>query len=257
MLLAPTVTALQTLLEVCRAYAGPHDIVYNTTKTVCMLVRPKQSQRRHSTRVRLGNEELSFVGEFRYLGHVMTADCRDAKRYCKIILKAKCSWQYAGQEVLICTSSHFASGSSYLHQRSGSSHFDSESYHFASGSSHFASGNSNFASGSPHFASGSSHCYPIYGCALRRHPYHCSIRKASLSYGYIFKHLIKVNRYTSSILAFTLKATNHIDVVFCKSTYSLMSRLTTTPNSIVTAIVNSDAYHQSPLIYKWESSLFV
>ena len=33
-LLAPTVTALQTLLEVCRAYAGPHYIVYNTTKTV-------------------------------------------------------------------------------------------------------------------------------------------------------------------------------------------------------------------------------
>ena len=43
-LLAPTVTALQTLLEVCRSYAGPHDIVYSTTKTVCMLVRPKKSQ---------------------------------------------------------------------------------------------------------------------------------------------------------------------------------------------------------------------
>ena len=41
-LLAPTVTVLQTLLEVCRAYALPHDIVCNTTKTVCMLVRPKQ-----------------------------------------------------------------------------------------------------------------------------------------------------------------------------------------------------------------------
>ena len=74
---APTVTDLQTLLEVCHAYAGPHDIVYNTTKTVCMLVRPKQSQGRFSTRVRLGNEELSFVEEFRYLGHIMTADCRD------------------------------------------------------------------------------------------------------------------------------------------------------------------------------------
>ena len=60
-LLAPTVTALQTLLEKCRAYAGPHDIVYNTTKTVCMLVRPKQSQGQFSTRVRLRNEELSFV----------------------------------------------------------------------------------------------------------------------------------------------------------------------------------------------------
>ena len=30
-LLAPTVTALQTLLEVYRAYAGPHDIVYLDT----------------------------------------------------------------------------------------------------------------------------------------------------------------------------------------------------------------------------------
>ena len=78
-LLAPMVTALQTLLEVCRAYAGPHDIVYNTSKTVCMLVRPKQSQGQFSTRVWLGNEELSFVEEFRYLGHIMTADGRDDK----------------------------------------------------------------------------------------------------------------------------------------------------------------------------------
>ena len=31
-LLAPTVTALQTLLELCHAYAGPHDIVLYTTQ---------------------------------------------------------------------------------------------------------------------------------------------------------------------------------------------------------------------------------
>ena len=47
-----------------------------TTKTVCMLVRPKQSQGQSSTRVKLGNEELNFVEDFRYLGHIMTADCR-------------------------------------------------------------------------------------------------------------------------------------------------------------------------------------
>ena len=103
MLLAPTVTALQTLLEVCHAYAGPHDIVYNTTKTVCMLVRPKQSQGRYSTRVCLGNEEFSFVVEFRWLGHVMTADCRGDKDIKRTIQEAKRSWQYAGHEVLICT----------------------------------------------------------------------------------------------------------------------------------------------------------
>ena len=44
-----------------------------------MLVRPKQSQGRFSTRVWLGNEELSFVEEFRYLGHIVTADRRDEK----------------------------------------------------------------------------------------------------------------------------------------------------------------------------------
>ena len=79
MLLAPRLTALQTLLEVCRTYAVPQDIVYNTTKTVCMLVRPNQSLGRYSTRVSLGNEELSFVDELFYQGHIMTADCRDDK----------------------------------------------------------------------------------------------------------------------------------------------------------------------------------
>ena len=44
-----------------------------------MLVLPKQSQGRFSTRARLGNEELRFVEEFRNLGHVMTVDCRDQK----------------------------------------------------------------------------------------------------------------------------------------------------------------------------------
>ena len=94
-LLAPMVTALQTLLEVCSAYAGPHDIVYNTTKTVCMLVRPKQSQGRFSTIVRLGNEKLSFVEEFRYLGHIITADYRDDKNIKKTIQKARCMFLFA------------------------------------------------------------------------------------------------------------------------------------------------------------------
>ena len=44
-----------------------------------LLVWPKQSQGWYSTRVRLGNEELGFVQEFRYLGHVTTADCCDDK----------------------------------------------------------------------------------------------------------------------------------------------------------------------------------
>ena len=104
MLLAPKVAALQTLLGMCRPYAGPHDIVHNTTKIICMVVRPKESQCRFSTRVRLGNEELSLVEEFRYLGHVMSADCRDDKD-----IKNNSGYK---MQLAICWS-----GSSHLHLR--------------------------------------------------------------------------------------------------------------------------------------------
>ena len=55
-----------------------------------------------------------------------------------------------------------------------------------------------------------------------------------------FKRLINVPRYTSSSLAFATNSTDHINVVFRKFAYSLMSRATASPNSIVSAIVNSD-----------------
>ena len=102
-----------------------------------------------------------------------------------------------------------------------------------------------------------SYCYPIYGCALWHHSFQNSIRKLTVSYSDTFKRLINVPRYTSLSLPFAMNATDHINVVFCKSTYSLMSRVIASPNSIVTAIVNSDAYHQSPLIDQWESMLYV
>ena len=102
-----------------------------------------------------------------------------------------------------------------------------------------------------------SYCYSIYGCALWRHSYQNSIRKLTVSFSATFKRLINVPRYTSSSLAFATNSTDHINVVFCKFAYSLMNRVTASPNSIVSAIVNSDAYHQSPLLDKWESMLYV
>ena len=102
-----------------------------------------------------------------------------------------------------------------------------------------------------------SYCYPIYGCALWRHSFRNSMGKLTVSYSDTFKRLINVPRYTSSSLAFAMSATHHINVVFCKFDYSLLSRVIASHNSIITAIVNSDAYHQSPLMDKWESMLYV
>ena len=104
-----------------------------------------------------------------------------------------------------------------------------------------------------------SYCYPIYGCALWCHSLQNSIIKLTVSYSDTFKRLINVPRYTSSSLAFTMNATDHINVVLSKFDYSLMSRAVASPTVllIVTAIVNNDAYHQSPLMDKWESMLYV
>ena len=62
MILAPTVTASQTLLDVRHSYVDLHDIVTNTMKTVRMLVRPRQFRRLHATGVMLGHDELIVTG---------------------------------------------------------------------------------------------------------------------------------------------------------------------------------------------------
>ena len=71
------------------------------------------------------------------------------------------------------------------------------------------------------------------------------------------KDLLRSPRYNSSSLAFAMNTTDHINVVFRESAYSLMSRATASPNGFVTAIVNCDAYQQSALMDKWESILYV
>ena len=95
-----------------------------------------------------------------------------------------------------------------------------------------------------------SYCYPIYGCALWRHLFQNSIGKLTVSYSDTFERLINVPRYTSSSPAFAMNATDHINVVFRKFSYSLISRVIASPNTIVTVIINSDAYHKSPLMDK-------
>ena len=80
-------------------------------------------------------------------------------------------------------------------------------------------------------------------CSSASFIYKNSIRKLTVNYNGTFKRLINVPRYTGSNLAFTKNATDHINAEFCKFAYSSMSRVTASPNSIVTAIVK--AMHKS------------
>jgi hypothetical protein len=82
-LLAPSLSALQELLDICGNFAQPNDIVYNTTKTVCMLIRPKGPKYCLAIEIKLNGVTLSYVDEFQYLGHIITADCTDNKDIAK------------------------------------------------------------------------------------------------------------------------------------------------------------------------------
>ena len=63
-----------------------------------------------------------------------------------------------------------------------------------------------------------------------------SIVKLTVSYIDTFKRLINVIRYTSLSLIFAMKETDRIIVVFCKSAYSLMSRVTTSPTLLLLSL---------------------
>ena len=71
-LLAPTVEALQRLLVVCQEYAAQHDMIYNTTKTECMLIPPRHSRVMYHMSAELNECPLQFVSAFTYLGHVLS-----------------------------------------------------------------------------------------------------------------------------------------------------------------------------------------
>ena len=76
-LLAPSVRSLQRLLDVCSAFALNSDIIYNTKKSVCMIVWPKKARFVFSPSFYLFREKLDFVNDFLYLGHNISNDLSD------------------------------------------------------------------------------------------------------------------------------------------------------------------------------------
>ena len=71
-LIAPCATAVQKLLDICYKYASTHDIVYNTKKSVCMLINSNKFNLRTSPTIKLGDTRLSYVSSYKYLGCLIT-----------------------------------------------------------------------------------------------------------------------------------------------------------------------------------------
>ena len=76
-LLAPSISALQRLLNICMRYAKENNIVYNKTKTNCMCYKPKKLRNLHVPAVYLSGSRLKFVGKVKYLGVIIDQELSD------------------------------------------------------------------------------------------------------------------------------------------------------------------------------------
>ena len=76
-LLAPSPTALQKLINICTDFAYCHGLVYNEEKTKYMVIKPAAIKNLHIPSVSLNNSAIKLVSREKYLGFIIKDDCCD------------------------------------------------------------------------------------------------------------------------------------------------------------------------------------
>ena len=66
-LLAPSASAMQSLLDVCYEYGTDNDILFNPINSVCTVFKPK-TYKRFTPKVFIGDDALKFTKEAKYFG---------------------------------------------------------------------------------------------------------------------------------------------------------------------------------------------
>lgn len=84
-LLSPTRTGLQMLINRCEQFAVSRNIKFNVHKTACMVFNPRKPYKAvhlctsRLPTVTLDGHELKWVSQFKYLGHILASDLSDAQ----------------------------------------------------------------------------------------------------------------------------------------------------------------------------------
>lgn len=90
-LICPSHHGLQRLLYSCEIFGVEYDVLFNSTKTVCMVVRPERYRKFVFSGLLLNNASLNFVIKYKYLGHIIvdTADDDDDinRQLCQLYAK--------------------------------------------------------------------------------------------------------------------------------------------------------------------------
>ena len=97
-LLAPSARGLSMLLKICSEYVIEHDIKYNSSKSNVMVFCCQKLKDINIPDFMLGDEALSKVGKYKYLGHILCDDLNDdadiGRQYRKIYAQGnECPYQ--------------------------------------------------------------------------------------------------------------------------------------------------------------------
>ena len=76
-LISPSLKGLQKLMNICYDYGTNIDILFNETKTKCVIFKSKKDNFVDYQCVVLGNQKISYCKEQKYLGHMYSNDLSD------------------------------------------------------------------------------------------------------------------------------------------------------------------------------------
>jgi len=75
----PSVRGMQSILYVCQAYAGSHEIIFNCSETAYMMFKAKTAKSTVIPLLTLDVLTLKYVSHYKYLGIVLDIELSDDK----------------------------------------------------------------------------------------------------------------------------------------------------------------------------------
>ena len=78
-LLSPSFTSLQTMLNVCQNYVVSADLLFNLEKSAAIRFGSSVTERPVTCLRRISGANIPWVTEVRHLGHIVTCDLKDTK----------------------------------------------------------------------------------------------------------------------------------------------------------------------------------
>ena len=73
-IMSPSSVGMQQLLRICSCYGVQCEIMFNSKKSVILLVKTKEDKKSNFPSFDLADQVLVVVNKFRYLGHIVRDD---------------------------------------------------------------------------------------------------------------------------------------------------------------------------------------